>query len=118
MTARMSVSEIRARMAEAIGQLKEPDRWLVVTRYGEAVAAMISLNMLWRLTEEATAATAQTGKGGIAVAPTLETAAEHAPPEFKDDSHVELPRVDADTEELLDRIDAVRREMGLRPYRP
>ena len=84
MAGRIPTSEIRKRMSETLDLLSEPDQWVIITRHGEAIAAMVSINMLWRLLEACEAETeartcyALHGSTGA----TIETASAR-PPECK-----------------------------------
>ena len=49
MAGRIPTSEIRKRMSEMLDMLSVPDRWIIITRHGDPVAAMVSIDLLWKL---------------------------------------------------------------------
>ena len=87
MRKRIPISDLRSHLAEELERLRQPDGWFIVTRRGRDAAAVVSLNLLRRLLE-----------GDLSRSP--ETKAAHS----------------ADPDDLLRKIEAVRRVAGLPPF--
>ncbi len=112
MTGTLPITTLRKRLSKALGQLRGNDQWIVVTRYGEAAAALVSLNLLRRALEAAAADQPEDlleAKSAIRT-PTVEVATSRE--EGQDD-----PEEKPDAQELLDRIARTRRSFGLPPLR-
>ena len=120
MAGRIPTSEIRKRMSEMLDMLSVPDRWIIITRHGDPVAAMVSIDLLWKLLEAGDGGAQRIsytvpGQAGDAI----ETAsaklparkAERAPSEISRPIEVEIgPEAIPNLDELLRRIDRLRND--------
>ena len=120
MVSRLSVTEVRKRMSEALALLRDSEQWVLITRYGEAVAALVSV----RAVEELAARDPDSALKLEIQSPTLELErAATVPPETKTNGDGADPASEAASmpelqpDDLMRRIEAVRAEMGLGPYR-
>lgn len=49
MTHRITTSELRSGISEAMDRVEDPDGWLVITRHGRDAGALVSIPMLGRI---------------------------------------------------------------------
>lgn len=118
MAGRVHASEIRRRMSETLDHLGDPGTWVIVTRRGKDAAALVSLDLFWKLLDRRAGQPAPDDPGGhapIMRSTGLETAAAGVP----ESKSATDPDDDGsgNADDLMQRIEATRREVGLAPYR-
>ena len=106
MAGRFILTEIGRRMSDALGRLRGSDRWVVITRGGEAIGALVSMKTLEGISPPEAD---RPPRVEIRLPETGDTPAE--PPE--DIEAEEAIQADA----LLREIEAVRAEMGMSSWR-
>lgn len=111
MAGRISITDLRQRLSGAFEQLRDSDEWIVITRYGEAAAALVSVNLLCRALELAEA------DGTEEMLEAKSAIRTKSPSETERDSVGDVDRIAAapNADDLLERIDRTRGAVGLPP---
>ncbi|MEM0948873.1 MAG: hypothetical protein AAGK37_15845 [Pseudomonadota bacterium] len=109
MAERIPVTNLRRCLARALDHLCRNEGWVIVTRYGEAAGALVSLAFLQRALD-ASYAGEEAPEAKSAIRAQLGEPSNQGTPSG---SNASDPRLDAD--ELLNRIDRTRHQIGLPP---